>query len=106
MNNKLHKFLDCIIKTVEDDIPQFYNDYNITSFTKIVVNKYKNEYFEDNLMCLSIFGIDNYGYYTFLNNITFRTEDMKNEFENNIYNIVDYIEKPLNDFILTYVDED
>lgn len=97
MNNRLHNYLDHIISSViEYDIPYYLEESGLNCFEDFNIEVLKHDYFNDDLVCIAIFGVDGFKNEIHLQTIVIRTKDIKNEFENNIQSVCNYLYKPLN----------
>lgn len=109
MNNRLHNYLDHIISSViEYDIPYYLEESGLDCFEDIDIEVLKHDYFNDDLICIAIFGVDGFKNEIHFQTIVIRTEDVKNEFENNIQSVCNYLYKPLkkrNDELLDEYEE-
>ena len=96
--NRLHKYLDRIIQsTIEYDFPHYLEEIGQNHFDHINIEIFKDAYFDKDLVCIAIFGVDGFDYENHFHTIVIRTKDVKNEFEN-IQDVCNYIQKPLNDY--------
>lgn len=103
--NRLHKYLDKTIKNIIDHgIINCLEDIGLDYFQNININIIKDEYFDDDLICISISGEDGFYYENPIDTIVIRNTDIKNEFQN-IQDVCDYIYKPLKEYNDKLTDE-
>ena len=97
-NNRLHKYLDKTIKNIIDHgIINCLDNIGLDYFQYININVIKDEYFDNDLICISISGEDGFHYNNHIDTLVLRIKDIENEFEN-IQDVYDYIYKPLKEY--------
>lgn len=104
--NRLHKYLDRIIQsTIEYDFPHTLDEIELDHFDHINIEIFKDAYFDKDLVCIAIFGVDGFDYENHFHTIVIRKKDIKSEFNNDIQKVIEYIHKPLDDYNNKLIEE-